>query len=327
MSANRSGTGNFLQKLRARIQLARNVRELEKSGLFDPHWYHSSYPELTTKRSVAHFVQTGGRAGYNPGPGFDCAFYLASHPDVEQAGINPVLHYIRSGRAEGRLPLPASALEIATLDPNLAQQAREILDADLFDRDWYRSAYPETPAERGLAHFVQTGGAPATIPARASIALSISPAIRTSSRPGPIRSSITSVADAPKVACRCQRPRSKLQRSILISRNRRERSSTPTCLTATGIARPIPRRRRSAGWRILSKPAGPPATIPARASIALSIWPAIRTSSRPGSIRSSITSAADAPKDACRCPRPCSKLQRSILISRNRRGDPRDRPV
>ncbi len=38
----------------------------------------------------------------NPGPLFDGEWYLANNADVAEAGSNPLLHYIESGRAEGR---------------------------------------------------------------------------------------------------------------------------------------------------------------------------------------------------------------------------------
>ncbi len=35
---------------------------------------------------------------------FDAAFYLERYPDVRQSGMNPLLHYVRHGAAEGRKP-------------------------------------------------------------------------------------------------------------------------------------------------------------------------------------------------------------------------------
>ena len=110
---------------------------------------------------MAHFVQTGWRAGYNPGPGFDCAFYLASHPDIAQAGINPALHYIQSGRAEGRLPLPpeAHAFSEQRLRPIFArfhldpQAAMSAIETNLRSHRWPR-LFPGTP----VAVFIHSAG-------------------------------------------------------------------------------------------------------------------------------------------------------------------------
>ena len=35
--------------------------------------------------------------------GFDSEFYLETYPDVAQAQVDPLGHYIRCGRAEGRI--------------------------------------------------------------------------------------------------------------------------------------------------------------------------------------------------------------------------------
>jgi len=39
-------------------------------------------------------------------PGFDAVWYRAAYPDVAAARIDPALHYLRRGAAEGRAPLP-----------------------------------------------------------------------------------------------------------------------------------------------------------------------------------------------------------------------------
>jgi len=57
--------------------------------------------------AAEHYLWIGAKLGRNPSPDFDGAAYLAANPDVASAGINPLLHYERSGRAEGR-PLNAA---------------------------------------------------------------------------------------------------------------------------------------------------------------------------------------------------------------------------
>lgn len=68
---------------------------------------------------------------------FDAAWYLKRYPDVEEAGIDPLLHYHRHGADEERDPHP------------------------LFDSTWYRSNYPEvnTSWMTPLGHFVMVGAA------------------------------------------------------------------------------------------------------------------------------------------------------------------------
>lgn len=89
--------------------LAELPRLLAASGLFDPPWYRSTYPEAAGHDALAYFLESGWKAGHDPGPGFDSAYYLAANPDVAAAGINPVSHYLRHGRDEGRSPRPAAS--------------------------------------------------------------------------------------------------------------------------------------------------------------------------------------------------------------------------
>jgi hypothetical protein len=60
---------------------------------------------------------------------FDRAWYLAAHPDVAAAGVDPFEHYRMYGKGEGRHPTPASAEEALG-----------------FDRAWYLAAYPDIAA-------------------------------------------------------------------------------------------------------------------------------------------------------------------------------------
>ncbi|MGD9920528.1 MAG: hypothetical protein AB7V13_03650 [Pseudorhodoplanes sp.] len=64
---------------------------------------------------------------------FDEAFYLASYPDVGASGVDPLLHYIKSGEADGRRPNPA------------------------FDPNDYASAHGLRPGESALLHYVTAG--------------------------------------------------------------------------------------------------------------------------------------------------------------------------
>ncbi len=49
--------------------------------------------------------------GRSVGPDFDTAYYLAQNPEVGAADINPLLHYLRFGRHEGRVATPFDEAE------------------------------------------------------------------------------------------------------------------------------------------------------------------------------------------------------------------------
>jgi GT2 family glycosyltransferase len=49
---------------------------------------------------IKHFLLYGWREGRDPSSDFPIGEYLARHPDLEERGINPLLHAIRSGRGQ-----------------------------------------------------------------------------------------------------------------------------------------------------------------------------------------------------------------------------------
>jgi hypothetical protein len=66
---------------------------------------------------------------------FDRKFYLERYPDVRQAGMNPLWHYLQHGAAERRKP------------------------HRLFEPDYYLSCCPEARnSANPLLHFIRTGG-------------------------------------------------------------------------------------------------------------------------------------------------------------------------
>src|ERR1700736_11372 len=75
------------------------VQLLEQSGLFDEQFYRESNPDVANAElsPLEHFLRIGGFEGRRPNPLFDPSYYLAIYPDVERAGINPTLHYFLTG--------------------------------------------------------------------------------------------------------------------------------------------------------------------------------------------------------------------------------------
>lgn len=69
----------------------------------------------------------------------DADWYLATYPDVRAAGMNPRLHYLRFGRAEGRLPYFGAKL------PYLSESPRHTLADRLGERLWAGFAHSAAP--------------------------------------------------------------------------------------------------------------------------------------------------------------------------------------
>ena len=79
-----------------------------ETGLFDEGWYVVNYPDVLDANinPLEHYLKFGGFEGRNPGPSFDSKFYLQENKDVLMSGINPLVHYALNGRKEGRSIMP-----------------------------------------------------------------------------------------------------------------------------------------------------------------------------------------------------------------------------
>lgn len=72
---------------------------------FDSGFYLRHNPDVADAGvdPVEHFVVSGWKEGRDPNRSFSVAYYLEANTDVREAKINPFWHYIVAGRAEGRL--------------------------------------------------------------------------------------------------------------------------------------------------------------------------------------------------------------------------------
>ena len=123
-----TGTGriNFHRRALARLQYPRDVREMERSGLFDGDWYTANYPEvsLSGMDPLRHYALVGAARGWDPSPLFSTEFYLEQNPDVS-LGTNALLHYLRHGRARGSTIAP-STVEHRWLTLTLQERFRNL---------------------------------------------------------------------------------------------------------------------------------------------------------------------------------------------------------
>ena len=77
-------------------------RELDPNQLFETNWYARTYASVLKREDnpLLDFIRHS--PARNPGPQFDAARYLEDYPDVAASGANPLAHYLRFGRFEGR---------------------------------------------------------------------------------------------------------------------------------------------------------------------------------------------------------------------------------
>ncbi|WP_310075896.1 glycosyltransferase family 61 protein [Paraburkholderia graminis] len=124
----------------SRMELGGDVEIAKRlNRLFLRDWYLAENPDVAEAGidPFVHFMEHGAAEGRRPSPYFDVSWYLDRYSDVRENGINPLLHYIRDGAAEGRNPNP------------------------YFDSEWYATNYADE-MNRGcnpLLHFVEIGEA------------------------------------------------------------------------------------------------------------------------------------------------------------------------
>ena len=73
--------------------------------LFNPTFYRATNPDLQDESDEAlliHFMAIGWRERRDPRPDFSVKYYIETYPDIANDEINPFLHYVLFGKAEGR---------------------------------------------------------------------------------------------------------------------------------------------------------------------------------------------------------------------------------
>src|SRR5262249_33671792 len=108
-------------------------------ALFDARWYLDTNPDVREAQldPLEHFIYHGGFEGRSPHPLFDTRWYVDTYPDVRDAHINPLAHFVKFGWREGRSPHP------------------------LFDLRWYLATYPDirNAGVNPLDHYIRPGAA------------------------------------------------------------------------------------------------------------------------------------------------------------------------
>lgn len=82
-----------------------DIELIKKSGYFNVKWYSEKY--LKAEKNIdpiKHYTEKGFKLGYDPSEFFSTNYYKETYNDVAASGINPLIHYLRFGKLEGRLP-------------------------------------------------------------------------------------------------------------------------------------------------------------------------------------------------------------------------------
>ncbi|WP_082559410.1 rhamnosyltransferase WsaF family glycosyltransferase [Methylobacterium sp. Leaf94] len=167
----------------------RHVELIRRSVLFDKRFYRKSYGIGPYTSAEKHFYDIGWKTGFRPSPYFDTQFYLRTYQDVQEIGINPLIHYLLDGGSELRRPTDdfdprAFYAAHPTLDltaktpaehcvalygsyrwrrraeaPPATSAAAEATFKSVFDADFYRSHHPDVVDANidPLQHFIHFG--------------------------------------------------------------------------------------------------------------------------------------------------------------------------
>ncbi|MFP3583098.1 glycoside hydrolase family 99-like domain-containing protein [Paraburkholderia sp. SIMBA_055] len=94
-----------IARARRALQTRLAIRAIRGNNLFDGSFYLASNPDVREAGldPVRHYLTHGWRERRDPSPAFSTAQYLSDNPDVERALVNPLLHYLRFGKREGRI--------------------------------------------------------------------------------------------------------------------------------------------------------------------------------------------------------------------------------
>lgn len=79
---------------------------INECGLFDRERYLQRYPDVVEAAMdpVDHYVAYGAAERREPCELFDTGYYLERNPDISSSGINPLRHFCEHGWKEGRAP-------------------------------------------------------------------------------------------------------------------------------------------------------------------------------------------------------------------------------
>lgn len=80
----------------------KNIELIRNSQYFDAKYYLKENPEVKGD-PCEHYYYKGWKEGKSPSFYFSNDFYLKNYKDVEDAGLNPLLHYLKFGKRENRL--------------------------------------------------------------------------------------------------------------------------------------------------------------------------------------------------------------------------------
>ena len=108
MQRGKNNVAALFNRIRRNRRLEEDLILMRSSGFFDEIWYLAKNPDVSQAKvdPLLHYLYHGGFEGRDPSPQFSSLSYLTTYEDVKRARINPLLHYLKYGRLEGRAISP-----------------------------------------------------------------------------------------------------------------------------------------------------------------------------------------------------------------------------
>ncbi|MEE0935641.1 MAG: hypothetical protein U0L42_08210, partial [Methanobrevibacter sp.] len=131
----------------------KNVREfslVNDSGLFDLDYYQeeSNLSFDSARNGLLHYLELGYKQGFNPSDSFFGDSYFKFNPDVKSHYWNPLVHYLKYGKKEGRI------FTTVKYDDFLLVKYSGLFDLNYYQKESNLNFNSEI---RGLIHYLDEG--------------------------------------------------------------------------------------------------------------------------------------------------------------------------
>ena len=139
----------IIKVLKRYLKYRKEFNLISDSDLFDKEYYLITYPDVKNADvdALVHYIKSGAIEGRNPSNSFDSKFYLNEYIDVNNSRFNPLVHYIMYGQKEGRFI-------------SHFQKVRTIIEqSNMFDEDYYYATYHDVKDSgvNALTHYIRHG--------------------------------------------------------------------------------------------------------------------------------------------------------------------------
>lgn len=122
----------IVRKAKRSWDFFRDLHLIGKSGAFDTDWYLTNNPDVSQAKvdPLLHYLRYGGFEGRDPGPDFCSKWYLDTYKDVKELGMNPLVHYLRYGQKEKREARPRNQVIDAGRTKKLTASSPDLFPDD-----------------------------------------------------------------------------------------------------------------------------------------------------------------------------------------------------